>query len=111
MALSRVRRLSGLYLLGINEHALKVHPEILEKDIDFKNKSQEAVKVFQKLSKTELQKMHDNFVVACGGKIKKQIKREIEKEGIFGKVSVIVSRCSFVITGFLKKEPQLGCVL
>lgn len=88
VALSRVRRLSGLYLLGINEHALKVHPEILEKDIDFKNKSEEAVKVFGKLSTKELQKMHVNFVVACGGKIKKEkskeTKREIEKEGIFG---------------------------
>ena len=71
VALSRVRRLSGLYLLGINEHALKVHPEILEKDIEFKNKSKEAVKVFGKLSKKDLQKMHDNFVIACGGKVKK----------------------------------------
>ncbi len=69
VALSRVRRLSGLYLLGINEHALKVHPEILEKDIDFKNKSEEAVKVFGKLAAVELQKMHENFVIACGGKI------------------------------------------
>lgn len=75
VALSRVRRLSGLYLLGINEHALKVHPEILKKDIDFKNKSLEAVKVFGKLSSTELKKMHENFVTACGGKIKKQKKK------------------------------------
>jgi hypothetical protein len=72
VALSRVRRLSGLYLLGINEHALKVHPEILEKDIDFKNQSENAVKVFSKLSKKELQKMHDNFVKACGGEVKKK---------------------------------------
>jgi ATP-dependent exoDNAse (exonuclease V) alpha subunit len=71
VALSRVRRLSGLYLLGINEHALKVHPEILEKDVDFKNKSKEATQVFGKLSVSDLKKMHDDFVVACGGKIKK----------------------------------------
>jgi hypothetical protein len=66
-----VRRLSGLYLLGINEHALKVHPEILKKDIDFKTRSAEAIKVFGKLSAAELKKMHDNFILACGGKIKK----------------------------------------
>ena len=71
VALSRVRRLSGLYLLGINEHALKVHPKILEKDIDFKNKSGKAVVVFAKLSSEELKKMHENFILACGGKIKK----------------------------------------
>ncbi len=72
VALSRVRRLSGLYLLGINEHALKVHPEILKKDIDFKNKSEDAVKIFGNLSAIELKKMHENFVVACGGKVKKE---------------------------------------
>jgi ATP-dependent exoDNAse (exonuclease V) alpha subunit len=75
VALSRIRRLSGLYLLGINERALKVHPEILEKDFDFKTKSMEAVKVFGKLPKKELQKMHDNFIAACGGKVKKQKKK------------------------------------
>jgi ATP-dependent exoDNAse (exonuclease V) alpha subunit len=74
VALSRVRRLSGLYLLGINEHALKVSPEILKKDVDFKKQSIEAEKVFGKLSGEELKKMHENFVVACGGKIKKQKK-------------------------------------
>ena len=70
VALSRVRRLSGLYLLGINAHALKVHPEILQKDIDFKNKSDEAVKVFGKILEADLKKMHESFVVTCGGKIK-----------------------------------------
>jgi hypothetical protein len=71
VALSRVRRLSGLYLLGINERALKVHPEILKKDEEFKKQSEEAVKVFGKLSIDELKKMHENFVLACGGKVKK----------------------------------------
>ncbi len=72
VALSRVRRLSGLYLLGINDHALKVHPEVLAKDAEFKNKSTDAIKVFSALPFAELKKMHDNFVVACGGKIKKE---------------------------------------
>ncbi len=70
VALSRVRRLSGLYLLGINEHALKVHPEILKKDVDFKIKSAEAVQVFGNIGAAELKKMHENFVVVCGGKVK-----------------------------------------
>src|SRR3989338_5992724 len=72
VALSRVRRLSGLYLLGINEHALKVHPEILEKDIDFKSKSEEAAQVFGKISESEMKKMHDDFVVAVGGKVREE---------------------------------------
>ncbi|MFA5791940.1 MAG: PIF1 family DEAD/DEAH box helicase [Candidatus Paceibacterota bacterium] len=77
VALSRVRRLSGLYLLGINEHALKVHPEILEKDIFFRNKSEEAEKVFGKILKDDLQKMHENFVVACGGKISTPLRHKV----------------------------------
>ncbi|MDD5720865.1 MAG: PIF1 family DEAD/DEAH box helicase [Candidatus Pacebacteria bacterium] len=74
VALSRVRRLSGLFLLGINEHAFKVHPEVLEKDISFKKKSREAVKVFGKLKENDLKKMHNDFVVACGGKLKEKKK-------------------------------------
>jgi ATP-dependent DNA helicase PIF1 len=71
VALSRVRRLSGLYLLGINAHALKVHPEILKKDVDFKKNSAEAAEVFGKILEHDLQKMHDDFVVASGGKVRK----------------------------------------
>jgi len=36
VALSRVRRLSGLYMLGWNERAFRVHPEILAKDKVFR---------------------------------------------------------------------------
>ena len=68
VALSRVRRLSGLYLLGLNDRALKVHPEILEKDIEFKKESENAVETFAKLSPDEIKEMHKNFVTALGGK-------------------------------------------
>ncbi len=82
VALSRVRRLSGLYLLGINEHALKVHPEILKKDVDFKKSSGDAVQVFEKLNQNEIEKMHNDFVLACGGKVRKHAeKKEIEGKG------------------------------
>jgi ATP-dependent exoDNAse (exonuclease V) alpha subunit len=39
VALSRVRSLTGLYLLGLNRRALKVHPEILEQDRKFRQAS------------------------------------------------------------------------
>ena len=41
VALSRVRTLSGLHLLGWNERALRVHPLALEKDADFRRASEE----------------------------------------------------------------------
>src|SRR3989344_3614384 len=39
VALSRVRRLSGVYLTGLNKRALEVHPEILEKERAFLNRA------------------------------------------------------------------------
>ncbi|MFA6273947.1 MAG: PIF1 family DEAD/DEAH box helicase [Candidatus Paceibacterota bacterium] len=70
VALSRVRRLSGLYLLGINNQALKVHPQILEQDNVFREESLQAQKTFETISSNELKKMHKNFVLALGGKWK-----------------------------------------
>ena len=68
VALSRVRRLSGLFLLGINARALKVHPRILEKDTDFRTSSEEARAVFSNIASEEHEKMQKNFVIAMGGK-------------------------------------------
>ncbi len=70
VALSRVRRLDGLYLLGINDKALEVHPQILEQDIIFTRESEEASKTFGSLSADEIKRMHKNFVLALGGKWK-----------------------------------------
>ncbi|PID52462.1 MAG: helicase [Candidatus Moraniibacteriota bacterium] len=44
VALSRVRSLSGIRLLGINDMALKVDPEILKKDKEFQKLSKKAEK-------------------------------------------------------------------
>jgi hypothetical protein len=68
VALSRVRRLSGLHLLGWNEHAFQVHPEVLAKDESFRLASNEAETKFFKNFSDELQKTQDNFIIACGGK-------------------------------------------
>jgi hypothetical protein len=67
VALSRVRRLSGLYILGLSEKAFKVHPDILSKDKIFREESEEAEKVFGKVEKEKLNKMHNNFIIAMGG--------------------------------------------
>jgi hypothetical protein len=41
VALSRVRSLQGLHLLGWNEKALRVHPEALAKDAHFRKASEQ----------------------------------------------------------------------
>lgn len=82
VALSRVRTLSGLHLVGYNEMALKVHPEVLEKDIDFKEKSEEAEYEFNKIKKTDLYKMQENFINSIstpGEKKESKTKRKYTK--------------------------------
>ncbi len=67
VALSRVRRLSGVYLAGLNERALQVHPEILKKDRDFRAASDAAREAFAALPATEATEMQKKFVKAMGG--------------------------------------------
>ena len=69
VALSRVRRLAGLHLLGWNERAFAVHPEVLKEDNAFRAGSEAALSAFAQISPEELQKMHNDFVKACGGNI------------------------------------------
>lgn len=68
VALSRVRTLQGLTLSGINERALEVHPNILDKDESFHASSDAAREAFGKIPTDELAKMHALFVKASGGK-------------------------------------------
>ncbi len=75
VALSRVRTLKGLYLLGWNEKSLQVHPEILEVDNEFKEKSEAARTAFNALPQPELETMHENFILGSGGTLKKKIKK------------------------------------
>lgn len=80
VALSRVRRLSGLYLLGWNTRAFQVHPEIFAKDESFREASEEAGAGFAQIEPEELAKMHENFAVACGGSLKKGAEKKKAKE-------------------------------
>lgn len=71
VALSRVRRLSGLSLLGWNDRALHVHPVILAKDAAFRASSSEADETFTAIPKDELTLLHNNFILRSGGKLEK----------------------------------------
>lgn len=67
VALSRVRRLDGLHILGFSRRAFEVHPEILEADRGFRERSEEAADAFGNIGDEGLKKMHDNFILAAGG--------------------------------------------
>lgn len=73
VALSRLRSLQGLHLLGWSEQALKVHPDVMQMDEEFRGASEEARKVFAKLeSAGERMVLVERFVKASGGSMAKQ---------------------------------------
>lgn len=88
VALSRVRRLSGLHLLGWNKRVFEVHPEILLKDKMFRKGSEAADDAFAKIPKAEIEKMHNGFIIAIGGVLEpkktktKKPKRRVAKRKI-----------------------------
>lgn len=63
VALSRVRKLSGLKLMNLNEMALKVHPKILEHDQIFKDQSAETVNYLQTFSPQEIDELHHKTLI------------------------------------------------
>jgi hypothetical protein len=67
VALSRVRTLAGLHLLGFNERALQVHPEVLEQDLKFRAASEEVERKFATVAAERLEKFYQAFIAACGG--------------------------------------------
>lgn len=69
VALSRVRSLAGLKVLGMHPNALQVDPKVIARDQLFRQDSEAAEETFGELDTTELQKLHTQFVVAHGGRL------------------------------------------
>lgn len=70
VALSRVRSLDGLTLLGWSENAMNVHPEVLRIDRSFKEQSEATVRAFEALdAQNELEDMQGRFIKASGGSL------------------------------------------
>ena len=78
VALSRVRRLTGLFILGWNEQTFQVHPEILAKDKEFRQDSNIIQDLFSKITFSELKKRQDNFIKACEGKPKSSFSEKLD---------------------------------
>jgi ATP-dependent exoDNAse (exonuclease V) alpha subunit len=64
VALSRVRALSGLKLMGLNDVALKVDEEILEFDGDLMRDSKKAAKDLKDFDKDKKKKKHEEFLTS-----------------------------------------------
>jgi len=66
VALSRLRTLAGLHLLGLNERALHVHPQAIEKDAEFRAASDDALDAMADLGADELTRRQAAFLADCG---------------------------------------------
>jgi ATP-dependent exoDNAse (exonuclease V) alpha subunit len=84
VALSRVRSIKGLRLLGLNDIALMVDKNVLERDKEIKKASDLIRRKVESFSDEEKNKMFKEFLLSKGGiideeKIEEQ-KRELKKE-------------------------------
>lgn len=62
VALSRVRRLSGLHILGWNKRAFQVHPEVSAKDADFLKQSELANRKFSGMPSGKIKALQERFI-------------------------------------------------
>lgn len=67
VALSRVRSLAGLKMIGMSPTALRVDPKIVAYDERFRTESEDAEEAFAEMEEEDVLKMHKNFIQACGG--------------------------------------------
>jgi hypothetical protein len=74
VALSRVRSLSGMKLLGFNEMSLSVDPEVLEMDKKFQEMSEDALYDLKKMSVSEITEAQKEFLKKVEPDEKKKIK-------------------------------------
>ncbi len=80
VALSRVRSLGGLKILGLNEKALEVHPKILKHNQKFQEWSVEVCRTLEQFSEEEKSKKHEEVLLKRfeGTKDKELVKRRGE---------------------------------
>ncbi|MEI6843124.1 MAG: AAA family ATPase [bacterium] len=76
VALSRVRSLGGIKLIGWNTTALEVDPEVLEYDREFQEMSDEAREKLEKMSRDEITKKQNEFLKSIEPEEKVRIKKK-----------------------------------
>ena len=80
VALSRVRSLEGLKLIGINQIALQVHEEVLEVDKEFQAASARIAEALHKLPQTELKERQAIYMNSIKPGTKEKSKKETTLE-------------------------------
>lgn len=103
VALSRLKSLEGLKLLGMNDMSLRLDPLARGADSRFKELSAEAEEAFKEMAREVLDEAHDRFVIISGGTLskahidafeaqyknrkKKQAKKQAQKDKLSNQLS------------------------
>ena len=119
VALSRVRTLSGLKLMGLNDMALSVHPKILLHDEKFRNWSTSAGKILATLSDSKKEKVHLEILlvrfggVKEGGQIieKKTMQEKIKKKPTIEITADLIPKVTSIESLADKRGLTVGTVL
>jgi len=80
VALSRIKNIDGLRLMGLNDRALSVDPLILHIDDRIKAASQKASDEISAVTKDKLEKVFETYILSIGGTTDNSI---IEKQEAF----------------------------
>lgn len=67
VALSRLKSLNGLHLVGFNPQALHISEEVREADHVFRTKSEQAEYAIAKYSESDIVSLHEKFLTESGG--------------------------------------------
>lgn len=79
VALSRVRSISGLRLLGMSGNALAMHPDIIVYDAELRGKSDRAIEALTKYDKSDITQKQNTFIERAGGNIKEMAIEEVKQ--------------------------------
>jgi hypothetical protein len=98
VALSRVRTLEGLSIVGMNENAFQVHPEVLEYDRHLRQLSDKAESVIEYTDTAEIIRAQEEFLarvaplhrIGKDGKVKKGKIPKPPKISTFEKTAILV---------------------
>ena len=98
VALSRVRSLDGLYLKGINQRALEVHPGVLVFDQKLQEWSDIMTSRLEKTDAKRVDECIDEFLKSVGGDVNFVPKKKKEKEIVIKKTTYEITR-DLVLSG------------
>lgn len=79
VALSRLKTLEGLYLVGFNPQALQVSEIVREADHSFRSRSEQAESALLKYSPEEIASLQEKFLIGAGGTLKELSDEEAEE--------------------------------